>query len=52
MKKTFKEVLCWKGSSFFSEGKQMWPRSELSSDCEDLLNLNLEMGEVLIAPAF
>ena len=30
----------------------MWPRSELSSDCGDPSDLNQEMGEVLIAPAF
>ena len=30
----------------------MCPRSEVSSDCGDALDLNQEMGEVLIAPAF
>ena len=29
----------------------MWPRSELSSDCGDVLDLNQEMGEVLVTPA-
>ena len=30
----------------------MWPRSELSSDFVDNSDLNQEIGEVLIAPAF
>ena len=30
----------------------MWPRLELSSDCGDALDLNQEIGDVLIAPAF
>ena len=30
----------------------MWPRSELSSDDVDALDLNQEIGEVLITPAF
>lgn len=43
------EVFWWKGSSFLSKEKR--PRSELSSDCADALDLNQEMREVLIAPA-
>ena len=48
----FKEVFWWKGPSFLCEVEQMWPRSELGSDCGDALGLNHKMGEVLIAPAF
>ena len=48
----FREVLCWKGSSFLCEGEEVWPRSELSSDCGDVLDLNQKMGEVLIASPF
>ena len=48
----FEEVLRWKGPSFLCEGEEMWPRSELSSDCGHAFDLNQEMVEVLIAPAF
>ena len=51
-KQKLKEVLWWKGPSFFCEGEQVWPRSELSSDDVDALDLNQEIGEVLITPAF
>ena len=30
----------------------MWPRSELNSNYVDVLDLNQQVGEVLIAPAF
>ena len=47
-----KEVLWWKGPSFLCEVEEVWPRSKLSSDCGDVLDLNQEMGKALIAPAF
>ena len=30
----------------------MWPRSELTGDYGDALDLNQQLGEVLIAPIF
>ena len=49
----FEEVLWSKSPSFLCEDVEMkmWPRSELSSDCVDALDLNQEMGEVLVTPA-
>ena len=46
------EVLWCKGPSLLWEGEEVWPRSELSSDCGDASDLNQEMGKVLIAPVF
>ena len=51
-KMKFEEVWSWKGPSVLCEEEEVWPRSELSSDCRDPLDLNQEMGKVLIAPAF
>ena len=48
----FEEVLRWKGTSLLCEREEVWLRSELSSDYGDALDLNQEMGQVLIAPAF
>ena len=48
----FAEVLWWKGPSFLCEREEVWPRSELRSDCGDALDLNQQVGEVLIAPTF
>ena len=49
----FEEVLWCKSPSFLCEDAEMkmWLRSELSSDCGDALDLNQEMGEVLVTPA-
>ena len=48
----FEGVLWWKVPSFLCEGEELWPRSGLSSDFGDALDLNQEIGEVLITPAF
>ena len=41
-----------KDPSFLCEEEEVWSRSELSSDPGDTLDLNQEIGEVLIAPGF
>ena len=48
----FEEVLWWKGPSFLCEREEVLPRSELTSDYGDALDLNQQVGEVLIAPTF
>ena len=48
----FEEVLWWKGPSFLCEEEEMWPRSELSSDCVNALDLNQEMGKYYLRQHF
>ena len=44
----FENKLWWKGPSFLCEGEEIWPKSELIGDFAEVLELNHEMGEVLI----
>ena len=48
----FEEMLWWKGPLFSCERKEVWPRSELTGDYGDALDLNQQLEEVLIAPIF
>ena len=44
----FEEMLWWKDPLFLCERKEVWPRSELTGDYGDALDLNQQLGEVLI----
>ena len=48
----FEEVLWWKGPLCLCEREEVCLRSELTGDYGDALDLNQQVGEVLIAPTF